>query len=268
MFCLQCGKQLPDDSKFCSGCGVEIVPVVEDPKGFLCSSCGLKLEDDDKFCKNCGTPKEGTAKLEKYEVFCMSCGTKLEEGVRFCSNCGKENSGYARKGRQEPRINQTAESEVFDETQNCVPLNSNTEEDENIICQYSAFFTDGKLFSYTHDYGSLIVTNEHLTILPEGSLLVGQMLSGITQTAINEMHIPWPQIEKIDLTSSITLAGIKGGIHLDFNYKLKNGKPRDRLNTWVLPGTFIIFNDVPSGDKESTKELYQRIFNIWSKYKK
>ncbi len=48
MKCVECGKELADDAKFCSNCGakVNIEPV--------CPNCGKKLTIDAKFCSECG----------------------------------------------------------------------------------------------------------------------------------------------------------------------------------------------------------------------
>ena len=84
------------------------------------------------------------------------------------------------------------------------------------------------------------------------------MQSGITD--FDEMHIPWSQIKEVKFISFIN-----SGIHLYFNYKLKYGRTRERLTTWVLPHKFLIVNDVPTGDKKSTKELYECIIDTWNK---
>jgi uncharacterized membrane protein YvbJ len=58
MFCLNCGKELPDDAKFCSGCGKQIEAKEKEiiNKVPVCSSCGEELIPGNKFCIKCGTP--------------------------------------------------------------------------------------------------------------------------------------------------------------------------------------------------------------------
>ncbi|MCL2114786.1 MAG: SPFH domain-containing protein [Methanobrevibacter sp.] len=47
-FCLQCGKELENDSVFCSGCGNKLTDELK------CSKCGSKIKKNDKFCSQCG----------------------------------------------------------------------------------------------------------------------------------------------------------------------------------------------------------------------
>ena len=47
--CSNCKKELIDEAKFCSECGLEI----KEKK--LCRNCGSELMDDMKFCAECGT---------------------------------------------------------------------------------------------------------------------------------------------------------------------------------------------------------------------
>jgi Zn-dependent protease with chaperone function/RNA polymerase subunit RPABC4/transcription elongation factor Spt4 len=50
MFCKACGKQIPDDSRFCKFCGA---PLSND---ILCKACNSWISADSRFCKHCGTP--------------------------------------------------------------------------------------------------------------------------------------------------------------------------------------------------------------------
>jgi len=61
MFCINCGKELPDDAKFCSGCGKQIEVKKEETVNTVpvCSSCGEKLISGNKFCTKCGATIEG-----------------------------------------------------------------------------------------------------------------------------------------------------------------------------------------------------------------
>lgn len=47
--CTNCGLSLPNDAKFCSGCGNKI-----DPSTKICSNCGSELPNDAMFCFKCG----------------------------------------------------------------------------------------------------------------------------------------------------------------------------------------------------------------------
>ena len=49
MKCLNCGKQIDDDSKFCPFCGKSII------KELICPNCGLSNSVSARFCKECGT---------------------------------------------------------------------------------------------------------------------------------------------------------------------------------------------------------------------
>lgn len=49
MKCQFCGKELPDDARFCSACGKPV------PQKKICPECGYEAEDDMIFCIRCGT---------------------------------------------------------------------------------------------------------------------------------------------------------------------------------------------------------------------
>lgn len=50
MTCKYCGKEIEENSRFCTWCGENVVP-----KEKKCSECGNVLEDNAIFCKFCGT---------------------------------------------------------------------------------------------------------------------------------------------------------------------------------------------------------------------
>ncbi len=50
MTCHACGRALPEDARFCSGCGVAVART--------CAACGAELEAGDRFCRRCGTPTD------------------------------------------------------------------------------------------------------------------------------------------------------------------------------------------------------------------
>lgn len=50
MTCKKCGTELPDNAKFCFGCGAQTAP-----KNIFCPQCGTSLPFGAKFCRNCGS---------------------------------------------------------------------------------------------------------------------------------------------------------------------------------------------------------------------
>lgn len=56
----------------------------------FCVHCGAQQEDGTKFCTNCGQPLDTEEqKPEKQNVFCVHCGAQQEGNSRFCTSCGK-----------------------------------------------------------------------------------------------------------------------------------------------------------------------------------
>lgn len=54
--CQDCGRQLPAEAAFCSGCGqaVSQPPVASAEPVTQCPSCGYAIQADDAFCAHCG----------------------------------------------------------------------------------------------------------------------------------------------------------------------------------------------------------------------
>ena len=52
--CPSCGELIPDDSKYCDQCGIELLE---------CVNCGTLGTDD--FCSECGNPMVSRGKTEK-----------------------------------------------------------------------------------------------------------------------------------------------------------------------------------------------------------
>jgi hypothetical protein len=52
----------------------------------ICPNCGKELPDDARFCGDCGTLVEVQEKLPDC---CANCFAELPEGVKFCLQCGK-----------------------------------------------------------------------------------------------------------------------------------------------------------------------------------
>lgn len=56
----------------------------------FCVHCGAQQEDGTKFCTNCGQPLDTEEqKPEERSVFCVHCGAQQEGYSRFCTSCGK-----------------------------------------------------------------------------------------------------------------------------------------------------------------------------------
>ena len=76
MFCKNCGKELPNGTKFCTECGSS--------QGWVCS-CGSVNKG--KFCPECGAKKPATEPL----YACDKCGWEPEDPKnppKFCPECG------------------------------------------------------------------------------------------------------------------------------------------------------------------------------------
>src|SRR5947209_3553066 len=52
----------------------------------ICSNCGKELPDNARFCGDCGTLVE--VQEQKLD-YCANCFAELLEGVKFCLQCGK-----------------------------------------------------------------------------------------------------------------------------------------------------------------------------------
>ena len=67
----------------------------------FCTECGTNLNEDAKFCTGCGAKTKAAQGAEpKLEIeLCENCGAKLNEGAEFCTSCGtkKGESGEAPK---------------------------------------------------------------------------------------------------------------------------------------------------------------------------
>ena len=63
--CTNCGAELAENAKFCSGCGAKVeefeVEVVEADVVSTCTNCGAELEPEAAFCNQCGTKVEAPA---------------------------------------------------------------------------------------------------------------------------------------------------------------------------------------------------------------
>ena len=74
--CPTCGKELPENAKFCLECGTKIEQLAENE--MICPSCGKKTPKG-KFCMECGAPLVNK---------CPNCGAEVPQGGKFCLECG------------------------------------------------------------------------------------------------------------------------------------------------------------------------------------
>lgn len=74
--CPTCGKELPENAKFCLECGSKIEVLADNE--MICPSCGKKTPKG-KFCMECGAPLVNK---------CPNCGAEVPQGGKFCLECG------------------------------------------------------------------------------------------------------------------------------------------------------------------------------------
>lgn len=94
--CAACGKQLPKDTKFCSGCGATVVrPEVDAPRAAVCQNCGVAVAPDAAFCASCGNKVEAEVPAVPAAPanVCPNCGETLASDAIFCANCGTKAPG-------------------------------------------------------------------------------------------------------------------------------------------------------------------------------
>ncbi len=75
--CPGCGMALPENARFCPGCGAKAQ--APQPGLVRCSGCGESVPSG-KFCVSCGAPLSSV---------CPDCGTPASGG-KFCLNCGRK----------------------------------------------------------------------------------------------------------------------------------------------------------------------------------
>lgn len=85
MYCINCGKELIPNKKFCSYCGAEVVNTVDKEEKAdkvwkpFCQYCGAELEPEDKFCLECG--KEVPKKKETNKETSIETEAVIEEAT-------------------------------------------------------------------------------------------------------------------------------------------------------------------------------------------
>jgi membrane protease subunit (stomatin/prohibitin family) len=75
--CPACQALIPDDARFCSNCGHQIVTINK------CPECGHDLPAGANFCMSCGV------KVEKKSRTCPKCGYVGLAEAKFCNQCGE-----------------------------------------------------------------------------------------------------------------------------------------------------------------------------------
>ena len=98
MICLNCGREIMDNSNFCEFCGNK----VEKKKIgiFICNGCGKKINESSNFCEFCGKKVENNI---VNNIFCTKCGSKLDGG-NFCTACGAKIDGTLVKNKDNKNI--------------------------------------------------------------------------------------------------------------------------------------------------------------------
>lgn len=85
--CPNCGTQLADNIKFCTGCGAN----VENVASTFCPNCGAPVESGLKFCTSCGGPVRVANPVQNGNVMgmtCPACGSTTPVGSVICPTCG------------------------------------------------------------------------------------------------------------------------------------------------------------------------------------
>jgi Double zinc ribbon/zinc-ribbon domain len=104
--CPDCGKELPDDSRFCPYCRSAITPEMVQATGEKrCPVCNAPVDADARFCTNCRSPLSAIpAAPPAPSSACPKCGARLPEHAAFCVSCGQPISTFAtepQEGRSE-----------------------------------------------------------------------------------------------------------------------------------------------------------------------
>ncbi len=115
ILCNNCGKENKDSSKFCTGCGnnmltsiqsvsdSENISLVEkESNQLLCIKCGCQNKINAKFCVKCGSniassmqpvkqqQNTSISEITINEFICNQCGKENKENAKFCVACGNK----------------------------------------------------------------------------------------------------------------------------------------------------------------------------------
>jgi membrane protease subunit (stomatin/prohibitin family) len=92
-FCPRCHQLTGAAARFCTSCGLPLVPAQQLPQQppvqptgswSRCAACGALNQPQHRYCTRCGTSLlAGVAPLQ-----CRRCGARNAAGTRFCTRCG------------------------------------------------------------------------------------------------------------------------------------------------------------------------------------
>ena len=78
--CPKCGKEVPEEAKFCLDCGSKIEPQLGEENMVKCPRCEAVVPKG-KFCLECGY---------RFATKCVACGADIISGAKFCFECGEK----------------------------------------------------------------------------------------------------------------------------------------------------------------------------------
>src|SRR5262249_7198596 len=88
------GKKLPKADK-------TTAPETAKSDDVVCLDCGKIMEEESKFCPGCGTPSRAGAEAAKVtkgdDITCLGCGKDVDDDDHYCSECGTENPHFKGK---------------------------------------------------------------------------------------------------------------------------------------------------------------------------
>lgn len=102
MWCVNCGYEISEDTRFCPQCGTPCRETVYDKTvkteyeddginsgSIVCPTCGGEIILEDTFCSKCGARVSNFAKHKvEPENICPNCKSTYSAGDTFCSACG------------------------------------------------------------------------------------------------------------------------------------------------------------------------------------
>lgn len=113
--CQSCSAEVPENAKFCRGCGGKLEEIIIKKEEHQCPDCGKEIQPGAKFCRHCGSKL--TLPVEKTETvagtptvipenpkgpICVSCGGELNKTSKFCRTCGAAVSGAVKGEDKSP----------------------------------------------------------------------------------------------------------------------------------------------------------------------
>lgn len=160
VFCNKCGKENNDSTKFCTGCGNNLLTSIQPvhqhenmplkemaSNGFLCPQCGKQNKENAKFCIVCGNSLALSVppvlrqvdipitEISNNELLCTKCGKQNKESAKFCIVCGNRLSPSLQESIQQQTNIGIQEQVIKNENdvgQISLPAELNTTISENI----------------------------------------------------------------------------------------------------------------------------------------